>query len=149
MGRERDELEKLRVKLGHILDDRDRLDRELRKLKASAGPCGGPGAGEEIREARELLKRLEKTREEVDELIIRASSVLDKLRAMSIWRRAAAAFGGFLIFIGAMAITTGLFTVFLGIFSDLMAPEVAELLGVVGIGLGALLVLSGFAHQLP
>ena len=100
-------------------------------------------------ENRELLKRLEKTKADVDELLTRASSTFEKLRAISLWRRLAAAFGGILIFIGAMTITTGLFALFLGILSGIMAPEVAEILGVVAIALGTLLVLSGFAHQLP
>lgn len=155
VGQERkgeEEIKRLMTKLGHALADRDRADSAIRKLREALSRGEGseerPGPEEE-KELKELLKRLEETRDEVDELLARASSTLEKLRAISLWRRLAAVFGGILIFIGAMAITTGLFALFLGILSGIMAPEVAEVVGVVAIGLGALLVLSGFAHQLP
>ena len=146
----RDEFRRLMTKLGHALDDRDRADSELRRIRDAVEKAeGGEEVEDVVKEARELLKRLEKTKADVDELLTRASSTFEKLRAISLWRRLAAAFGGILIFIGAMTITTGLFTLFLGILSGIMAPEVAEILGVVAIALGTLLVLSGFAHQLP
>ena len=146
----RDEFRRLMTKLGHALDDRDRADSELRRIRDAVEKAeGGEEVEDVVKEARELLKRLEKTKADVDELLTRASSTFEKLRAISLWRRLAAAFGGVLIFIGAMTMTTGLFTLFLGILSGIMAPEVAEILGVVAIALGTLLVLSGFAHQLP
>ncbi|RLI10847.1 hypothetical protein DRO33_05140 [Candidatus Bathyarchaeota archaeon] len=148
-GATRDELKRLFTKLKHALDMRDRVDSELRKLEAALEEETGAELEETVKTATELLKLLRREKEEVDELITRASSALDKLRAISLWRRLSAAFGGVLIFIGAMAITSGLFTVFLGILSGLVAPEVESILGLASIALGALLVLSGFAHQLP
>lgn len=143
-----EQIRRLEARLKHFLDERDKADASIRELKAdlSSGP---EVPTEKLRSAEELVRRLERLREEIDDLLTDASAVLDRLRAIRLWRRVAAAFGGILIFIGAVAITTGIFVAFLGILSGLVPPDLELIFGLVAVALGTLLVFSGFAHQVP
>jgi len=145
-----DELKRLETKMRYALDTRDAVDKEIRKLGEAIEEGGeGPELDERVGAARELLRLLEKERDAMDDLIKRASTVLDKLRSMTLLRRFSAFFGGFLIFIGSMVITSGAFMLFLGIMRPLVPPDLEEIMGIISIALGVLLVLSGFIHQVP
>jgi len=149
-GELQDEFKRLETKMKFALDTRDAVDKEIRKLgEAVEKGEEGPELSERVKAAKELLKLLEKERDAMDELIKRANTVLDKLRSMTLLRRFSAFFGGFLIFIGSMAITSGAFILFLGIMRPLVPPDLEEVLGIISIALGVLLVLSGFIHQVP
>ena len=149
-GELQDEFKRLETKMKFALDTRDAVDKEIRKLgEAVEKGEEGPELSERVKAAKELLKLLEKERDAMDELIKRANTVLDKLRSMTLLRRFSAFFGGFLIFIGSMAITSGAFMLFLGIMRPLVPPDLEEVLGIISIALGVLLVLSGFIHQVP
>ena len=146
----REELKKLETKMKYALDTRDAVDKEIRKLgEAVEKGEEGPELNEKVKAAKELLKLLEKERDAMDDLIKRASTILDKLRSMTLLRRFSAFFGGFLIFIGSMAITSGAFMIFIGIMRPLVPPDIEEIMGIIAISLGVLLVLSGFIHQVP
>jgi len=145
-----DEYRRLSTKLKYAVDLRDTADAEARRLEeAVEGGAQGQELEERVKAARELLRRLEKERDAMDELIMRASNLMDRLRAISLLKRTTAFFGGILIFVGAMLITTSLFMVFLGIMGDAMARELERIVGLVGLALGVLIVLSGFVHQVP
>jgi len=145
-----DELKRLSTKMRYALDMRDAVDSEARRLRnAIEEAAEAPELEERIKAAKELLKLLEKEREAMDELIKRANSVLDRLRSVSALRRFSAFFGGFLIFIGAVVITSGAFVLLTGAMSGALPPELEEFVGIASIFLGALLVLSGFIHQVP
>jgi len=145
-----DELKRLETKMKFALDTRDAVDREVRELEEAIEKGEeGPELDERMRAAKELLKLLEKERDAMDDLIKRASTVLDKLRSMTLLRRFSAFFGGFLIFIGSMAITSGAFMLLIGIMRPLVPPDVEEIMGIISMALGVLLVLSGFIHQVP
>lgn len=149
MGQEappEEQIKRLERRLKHFLDIRDRSDAEVRDLKEAISSAR---VEEGMRAAEELAKRLEKLMGEIDDLLTDASATLDRLKAVRLWRRAAAAFGGILIFIGAVAITTGIFVAFLGVLSGLVPPDLELIFGLVAVALGTLLVLSGFAHQVP
>ena len=151
MGQEaisEEQIKRLETRLKHSLDERDKADASIRELE-SALSSKPEVPVEKLRSAEELVRRLERLREEIDDLLIDASAALDRLRAIRLWRRVAAAFGGILIFIGAVAITTGIFVAFLGILSGLVPPDLELIFGLVAVALGALLVFSGFAHQVP
>ncbi|HDI01265.1 MAG TPA: hypothetical protein ENF78_02430 [Candidatus Bathyarchaeota archaeon] len=149
MGQEappEEQIKRLERRLKHFLDTRDRSDAEVRDLKEAISSAR---VEEGMRAAEELAKRLERLMGEIDDLLTDASATLDRLKAVRLWRRAAAAFGGILIFIGAVAITTGIFVAFLGVLSGLVPPDLELIFGLVAVALGTLLVLSGFAHQVP
>lgn|GEM_PF-3597909 len=145
-----EQIERLERRLKHFLDVRDTSDAEIRELRdVVSSSRARDDVAESVRAAEELVKHLEELREEIDDLLTDANVALDRLRAIRLWRRAAAAFGGILIFIGAVAITTGIFVAFLGVLSGLVPPDLEPIFGLVAVALGTLLVLSGFAHQVP
>ncbi len=145
-----DELKRLETKMKFALDTRDAVDSEIRRLSEAVEKGeAGPELEERVKAAKEMLKLLEKERDAMDELIKRANTILDKLRSMTLLRRFSAFFGGFLIFIGSMVVTSGAFVLFMGIIRGIVPPEFETFLGIISMALGALLVLSGFIHQVP
>ncbi len=152
MGKEQrpdEELRRLATKMKFALDVRDAVDAEARRLRDAVEEAQAQELDERVRSARELLKRLEREKEAMDELIKRAGSLLDRLRSVGALRRFSAFFGGFLILIGAIVMTSGAFVLLTGAMGASLPPELKDLIGSAAVFLGILLILSGFVHQVP